>query len=142
MTVVTLRSRVAAVLIPAGARLVGAGELDIDARIGAVLTAIPALVAPFDRALATVAAAAGAGAGAAAAESLSPALAALERSDPAAFAALREVTVIAWATSDDVQHALPLAPRVPLDVERWRASDDLLDPVRRRGAIWRREEPL
>ncbi|MET7399686.1 VOC family protein [Dactylosporangium sp. NPDC005572] len=122
--------RVADLLAPGGDGLPAASEIDIAGRLALVLAEAPALADGVERALHRLAASGDAGV---------EAVRAVEAEDPPAFAALLEAVVVAWATAPQVQAALGAAPRLPIPVDEQLVTQELLEPVRRRGPRWRRE---
>jgi hypothetical protein len=108
---------IVAALVPPAAGLPGAAGAGVAAQLPATLAACPVL-----------------------AERAAPALAAdivdpvaLEALHPAAFAALVELVVVTWATSDAVREALGHVPDAPLEL----FGTAPLEPVLERGPRWR-----
>ncbi|MFJ8604916.1 hypothetical protein ACIREM_40690 [Streptomyces shenzhenensis] len=129
-----LLAEVAQLLAPGGLGLPGAAEVGIAARVDLVLAEAPPLRSGMERAWEILAAQISDRAPA------SQDIAELEAADPAAFHALLETVVIAWATAPAVQALLGVAERPPIPVDKHLADPDLLAPVVLRGPRWRAEE--
>ncbi len=117
----------AELLAPGGHGLPSAGEIDIVARVAMVLTEAPALTPGVARALELLATA----------PITEAALRDVELTEPAAFAALLETVVVAWATAPAIQRALDVEERIPIPLDAQLADPDLLAPVRAHGPRWR-----
>lgn len=110
-----------AALVPPAAGLPGAAEAGVAATLPATLAACPVLA---ERAAAALTAGIA-----------DPAV--LEAREPDAFAALVELVVVTWATSDAVRAALNHVPAAPLQLTASAEDEALLGPVLERGPRWR-----
>jgi hypothetical protein len=117
---VTSLDAIVAALVPPAAGLPGAAEAGVAAQLPATLAACPFLAAAAAPAFAAVEAGV-----------VDPS--ALEALRPAAFAALVELVVVTWATSDAVRAALGHVPDAPLEL----FGTAPLEPVLERGPRWR-----